>query len=417
LRFSWKDTAIAAPFCAVIGAGPAGLIAAERLAHAGARVEVFDHMPSPARKFLMAGRGGLNLTHSEPLDLFLTRYGAARARLEPYLRAFSPQDLRDFCAGLGEETFIGTSGRVFPKSFKASPLLRALLARLANQGVRLKTRHGFLGFGQGRALKFRDAFGATLEITPDAAVFALGGASWPRLGTDGGWTRAFGEAGIALTPLAPANCALHLAWSPHFLEAFEGQPLKSLQVFHGDKAARGDLLLTRRGFEGGPAYALASAVRESLARGDAATLTLDLRPDQSVEVLAARLGRPGGKASLATHLRKTLALSKIDIALLREASPEGLPQDPQALAARVKAVPLEVVGVAGFERAISTAGGVAFEALDADLMLKVRPGIFVAGEMLDFDAPTGGYLLQAAFSTGVAAAQGAARFLGLSISS
>src|SRR5208283_3041011 len=288
-------------------------------------------------------------------------------------------------------------------------LLRALLARLTDQGVVFKPRHAFVGFGQGRTLKLRDAFGATLEITPDAAVFALGGASWPRLGTDGGWTRAFGEAGIAVTPLATANCALHLAWSPHFLEAFEGQPLKSLQVFHGDKAARGDLVVTRRGLEGGPAYALASGVRESFATGDAATLSVDLRPDQSVEVLAAKLGRPRGKASLATHLRKTLALSKIDIALLREALPEGLPQDPQALAACVKAAPLKVGGVAGFERAISTAGGVAFDALDADLMLKVRPGIFVAGEMLDFDAPTGGYLLQAAFSTGAAAAQGAAR--------
>ena len=409
-----KDTPIAAPYCAVIGAGPAGLVAAERLARAGARVEVFDHMPSPARKFLMAGRGGLNLTHSEPLDLFLTRYGAAAARLEPHIRAFSPQDLRDFCAGLGEETFVGTSGRVFPGSFKASPLLRALMGRLGQQGVVFKLRRAFLGFGEGRALKLRDADGATLEVTPDAAVFALGGASWPRLGTDGGWTRAFAEAGVALTPLAPANCALHLAWSPHFLEGFEGEPLKSLRVVNGDKAARGDLVVTRRGLEGGPAYALASALRESLARGDAATLTVDLRPDQSVEALAAKLGRPRGKASLATHLRKTLGLSRIDIALLREASPEGLPHDPQALAACVKAAPLKIAGVAGFERAISSAGGVAFEALDADLMLKARPGLFVAGEMLDYDAPTGGYLLQAAFSTGVAAGRGAARFVGLS---
>jgi uncharacterized flavoprotein (TIGR03862 family) len=374
-------------------------------------------MPSAARKFLMAGRGGLNLTHSEPLDLFLTRYGAAAARLEPYLRVFSPQDLRDFCAGLGEETFIGTSGRVFPKGFKASPLLRALLTRLSRQGVVFKMRHAFLGFGQGRGLKLRDPAGAALEITPDAVIFALGGGSWPRLGADGGWTRAFAEAGIPLTPLAPANCALHLAWSLHFLEAFEGQPLKSLRLAHGDKAVRGDLVVTRRGLEGGPAYALASTLRESLARGEPATLSVDLRPDQSVETLAARLGRPRGKASLATHLRKTLALSKIDIALLREASPEGLPQDPQALAARIKAAPLKIAGVAGFERAISTAGGVAFDALDADLMLKARPGMFVAGEMLDFDAPTGGYLLQAAFSTGLAAGQGAARFVGLSIPS
>jgi uncharacterized flavoprotein (TIGR03862 family) len=372
-------------------------------------------MPTPARKFLMAGRGGLNLTHSEPLDLFLMHYGAAAARLEPYLRAFSPQDLRDYCAGLGEETFVGSSGRVFPKSFKASPLLRALLARLADYGVVFKMRYEFIGFGQGRALKLCDGAGAGIDIMPDAAVFALGGASWPRLGTNGGWTRAFMVAGIALTPLAPANCALHLAWSPHFLAAFEGQPLKSLRVSHGAEAARGDLVVTRRGLEGGPAYALASALRESLARGEAATLYVDLRPDRLVEALAAKLARPRGKASLATHLRKTLALSKIDIALLREASPEGLPQEPQSLAARVKAAPLTIAGVAGFERAISCAGGVAFDALDENLMLKARPGIFVAGEMLDFDAPTGGYLLQAAFSTGVAAGRGAARFVGLEV--
>ena len=410
-----KDTPITAPTCAIIGAGPAGLIAAETLARAGGRVEVFDHMPSPARKLLMAGRGGLNLTHSEPLDLFLPRYGAAAARLRPYLRAFSPQDLRDFCAGLGEETFIGSSGRVFPKSFKASPLLRALLARLSEQGVVFKLRYEFIGFGPGRTLKLRDAAGAALDFTPDAAIFALGGASWPRLGTDGGWTRAFAEAGVALTRLAPANCALHLAWSAYFLDSFEGQPLKSLRVSHGVQAARGDLVVTRRGLEGGPAYALASALRETLARGEEAVLTLDLRPDQSVEALAAKLARPRGKASLATHLRKTLGLSKIDIAALREASTEGLPQEPQALATRVKASPFAIAGVAGFEQAISTAGGVAFDALNDDLMLKARPGVFVAGEMLDFDAPTGGYLLQAAFSTGVAAGRGAARFLGLKV--
>ncbi len=371
-------------------------------------------MPSAARKFLMAGRGGLNLTHSEPLDLFLTRYGAAARRFEPYLRAFSPQDLRDFCTGLGEETFVGTSGRIFPKSFKASPLLRALLARLNSRDVVFKLRHDFIGFGEGRRLRLRAA-GAAVDIEPEAAIFALGGASWPRLGTDGGWTRAFAEAGVALTPLAPANCALHLAWSPYFLEAFEGQPLKSLRVSHGGQAARGDLVVTRRGLEGGPAYVLASALRETLARGEEAVVTVDLRPDQRVEALAAKLARPRGKASLATHLRKTLALSKIDIAALREASPDGLPQEAQALAARVKAAPLTIAGVAGFERAISSAGGVAFDALEEDLMLKARPGVFVAGEMLDFDAPTGGYLLQAAFSTGVAAARGAARFLGLKV--
>ena len=397
----------------MFGAGPAGLFAADVLSGAGARVEIFDHMPSPARKFLMAGRGGLNLTHGEPLEVFMTRYGAAAAQLEPFLSAFPPQKLREFCAALGEETFVGSSGRVFPKSFKASPLLRALLAKLSARGVVFHMRHRFIGFGEGLELLLQDAAGAALEIAPDAAVFALGGASWPRLGTDGGWTRAFAEAGVRLAPLAPANCAPHLCWSAHFLGGFEGQPIKTLRLSHGGQSARGDVVVTRRGLEGGPAYALASALRESLARDGAALLRVDLRPDRRVEDLAARLARPREKASLATHLRKTLGLAKVDVALLREAFPEGLPQEAEALATRIKDAPLAITEVAGFERAISTSGGVSFDALDAELMLKTRPGIFVAGEMLDFDAPTGGYLLQAAFSTGVAAGKGAACFLGL----
>jgi uncharacterized flavoprotein (TIGR03862 family) len=405
-----KEPTIAAPFCAVLGAGPAGLVAADVLSRVGAQVTVFDHMPSPARKFLMAGRGGLNLTHSEPLDVFLARYGDAAAALAPFLRAFPPQTLRDYYAKLGVDTFVGTSGRVFPKGSKASPLLRALLRKLEAQGVRFEMRHRFEAFGEGGALLLLGATGERVKIAPDAAVFALGGASWPRLGTDGGWASAFNDAGVRTTPLAPANCALHVGWSEHFVAGFEGQPIKTLRLRHGEHIARGDLVVTRRGLEGGPAYALASALRESLARGSAATLYVDLRPDQSNAALAAKLARPREKASLATHLRKTLGLAKIDVALLREASPNGLPQEPEALAARVKDIRLAIIGVAGFERAISTSGGVAFDALDAGLMLKDRPGVFVAGEMLDFDAPTGGYLLQAAFSTGVAAGEAAARF-------
>ncbi|MGA8169902.1 MAG: TIGR03862 family flavoprotein [Methylocystis sp.] len=396
----------------MIGAGPAGLVAADVLSRAGALVTVFDHKPSPARKFLMAGRGGLNLTHSEPLDIFLTRYGAAAGRLKPIFGAFPPERLRDFCAELGEETYVGTSGRVFPKSFKASPLLRALLARLTQQGVRFE-RAAFEGFVGDDALSMRGSAGGTHTLAPDAAVFALGGASWPRLGSDGGWTRTFEAMGVAITPLAPANCGALIRWSEHFQGAFEGQPIKTILVRHGGATARGDLVVTRVGLEGGPAYALASGLRAEIERGGGATLSVDLRPDASAAELARRLERERGKQSQATFLRKALKLAKIETALLREARPKGLPRESEALAELIKNIPLAVTGVAGFERAISTSGGVSFDELDASLMLKRRPGVFLAGEMLDFDAPTGGYLLQAAFSTGFVAGQGAARFLGL----
>ena len=401
-----------APFCAVIGAGPAGLIAADVLSRAGARVTVFDHKPSPARKFLMAGRGGLNLTHSEPLEIFLTRYGAAAERLEPIIRAFPPDRLREFCAELGEETFIGTSGRVFPKSFKASPLLRALLARLAAQGVRFE-RGAFEGFVGDNALSLRGSGDENREVAPDAAILALGGASWPRLGSDGGWTRAFDALGVATTPLAPANCGALIRWSEHFQGAFEGQPIKTILLRNSAATARGDVVVTRAGLEGGPAYALASSLRAEVERGGGASLSVDLRPDASAAELARKLERERGKQSLATFLRKTIKLAKIEMALLREASPLGLPRENEALAELIKNIPLAVTGVSGFERAISTSGGVRFDELDAALMLKKRPGLFLAGEMLDFDAPTGGYLLQAAFSTGFAAGLGAARYLGL----
>jgi len=358
----------------------------------------------------MAGRGGLNLTHSEPLEVFLTRYGAAARRLEPIIRAFPPDRLREFCSELGEETFVGSSGRVFPKSFKASPLLRALLARLAGQGVRFE-RADFEGFVGEDALSLRGPGDEMRALAPDAAILALGGASWPRLGSDGGWTRAFDASGVAIAPLAPANCGARIRWSEYFRAAFEGQPIKTVRLRHGAAAARGDLVVTRTGLEGGPAYALASSLREA---GDGpATLYVDLRPDASVAELARRLDRERGKQSLATFLRKTLNLAKIETALLREARPQGLPRESEALAELIKNIPLTVTGVAGFERAISTSGGVSFSELDAVLMLKRRPGVFLAGEMLDFDAPTGGYLLQAAFSTGFIAGQGAARYLGL----
>ncbi|WP_370631454.1 NAD(P)/FAD-dependent oxidoreductase [Methylosinus sp. Sm6] len=393
----------------MIGAGPAGLIAADRLARLGAKVTVYEHKPSPARKLLMAGRGGLNITHSENLDKFIARYGAATARLEPYLRDFPPEALRAFCAELGEDTFVGSSGRVFPKSFKASPLLRALLARLAANGVTIATRHRFEGFADDGALRLTGAGGETL-IRAGAVVLALGGASWPRLGSDGAWSGVLSASGVAVTPLAPANCGVAIDWPESFRASFEGAPLKTIALRHGDARIAGDIVVTRGGLEGGPVYALSSALRRAVERDGAATMQVDLRPSLSIEALAAKLARSRGKQSVANFLRKAAGLAKLEVALLRVAAPTP-PEDAHALAALVKNLPLTIIATAGLERAISTSGGVAFDELDEDLMLKRLPGVYVAGEMLDFDAPTGGYLLQAAFSTGMAAARGVARRL------
>ncbi|KAF2991076.1 TIGR03862 family flavoprotein [Methylocystis sp. MJC1] len=403
--------AAAAPFCAVIGAGPAGLFAAEMLARAGARVVIYEHKPSPARKFLMAGRGGLNITHSENLERFISRYGAAAKRLGPYVRAFPPQALRDFCAELGEATFVGSSGRVFPASFKASPLLRGWLGRLAQLGVTIALRHSFLGFAQDGTLRLRGPDGHEVSRAAGAVVLALGGASWPKLGSEGGWVGLLKATGIEVTPLSAANSGALVRWSPIFRADFEGQPIKTVLLRHGEATARGDMVVTAKGLEGGPVYALSSRLREATTKG-ATALLVDLRPDTSQVCLARKLSRRPPKQSHATFLRRA-GFSKAEIGLLREAQPEGLPRDAEALATLIKNAPLTVTGVAGLERAISTAGGVVFEELDADLMLKKMPGVFLAGEMLDYDAPTGGYLLQAAFATGRAAGRGAARYLGL----
>ncbi|MBU3888237.1 TIGR03862 family flavoprotein [Methylosinus sp. KRF6] len=399
------------PNCVIVGGGPAGLFAADQLAQQGASVTVYERKPSVARKFLMAGRGGLNITHSEPLDRLIARYGEAADRLGPIIGAFPPQSLRDYCAELGEETFVGSSGRVFPKSFKASPLLRALLGRLAANGVRIETRASFEGFAESGALLIADASGARREIAADAAILALGGASWPRLGADGGWVETLLAKGVEIAPLLPANCAVVIDWPADFAKAFEGTPLKTISLHHGEARSLGDIVVTRTGIEGGPVYALASALGRALARGEGATLHVDLRPSSTAEALAQRLARPREKQSMASFLRKTLRLTKLEIALLRFCGP--LPQAPDALAERVKNLPLAIVATAGLERAISTAGGVRFAALDDDLMLKNLPGVFVAGEMLDFDAPTGGYLLQASFSSAFVAARGVAGRLGL----
>ncbi len=398
----------------VIGAGPAGLMAATRLAAAGWEVAVFDRMPTPARKLLIAGNGGLNLTHSEPLDRLLDRYGPARDALAPAIRAFTPDALRAWCDGLGQPTFVGSSGRVFPTAFKAAPLLRAWLRQLAGAGVVLHPRHRWTGWtGPGR-LAFDTPDGPAEHAAPDATVLALGGASWPRLGSDGAWTAILAAAGVAVAPLRPSNCGLAIAWSERFRGRFEGMPLKRLALRHGEATSRGEAVVTAGGLEGGAVYALSAAVRDALARDGRATLHVDLRPDLDAPVLAARLAAPRRAQSLSTFLRKQAGLAPVAIALLHEtAGPDDVSRlDPPALAARVKALPLRVVGIAGLDRAISSAGGIALHEIDADFRLRRLRTTFAAGEMLDWEAPTGGYLLQAALSTGLAAAEGVLRGAG-----
>ena len=403
------DTASPAPStAAVIGAGPAGLMAAERLAQAGLRVTVHERMPSVARKFLMAGRGGLNLTHSEPSAPFLDRYDApARARISGWLDAFSPADLTAWVEGLGQETFVGSSGRVFPKAMKASPLLRAWLARLGGLGVEIRVRSRWAGWKDG-ALSFDTSEGERIE-RPDAVVLALGGASWAKLGSDAAWVPGLQEAGVAVAPFRPSNVGFDVVWSPLLRDRFAGQPVKGVALTHAGRTVRGEAMIAAYGIVGGAVYALSAGLRDAVERDGSAELTLDLRPDLSRPALTQKLLKPRGKDSLSNWLRKTAHLDPVAIALLREGGP--LPTEPGPLAARIKGVTLTLTGVQGLTRAISSAGGVALDAVNERLMLKARPGVFVAGEMLDWEAPTGGYLLQASFASGVVAASGVTDWL------
>ena len=392
----------------IIGAGPAGLMAAERLARAGAAVVVHEAMPSVARKFLMAGRGGLNLTHSEDIAPFTGRYGEAAGTVAPWLEAFSPTHLIGWAEGLGQATFTGSSGRVFPRAMKASPLLRAWLGRLAELGVEVRTRSR-LAARREDGWVFHAPDGERVE-TPDAVVLALGGASWPRLGSDGAWRGWLEAEGVTVKPFRPSNVGFDVAWSDVFADRFAGQPLKPVALTHGERTVRGEAMVTRYGLEGGAIYALSAALREAAERDGSAALTVDLRPDLSVEALAGRLTRPRGKDSATNWLRKVGGLSPVAAGLLREI-PGDLPAGADKLARRIKAVRLTLTGVQGLERAISSAGGVGLDQIDDGLMLKAMPGVFVAGEMLDWEAPTGGYLLQASMASGVVAAAGVARWL------
>jgi uncharacterized flavoprotein (TIGR03862 family) len=392
---------------AVVGAGPAGLIAAEVAAQGGARVTVFDRMPAAGRKFLLAGRGGLNLTHSEPLDAFLARYGAATPHLRAAIVAFPPETLRAWCEALGQETFVGSSGRVFPRSLKASPLLRAWIRRLDAAGVVFRPRHRWTGWSDDGALTFETPSGAVTERA-DATVLALGGASWPRLGSDGSWVEIMARVGIGIAPLRPANAGVRVNWSAVFRDRSEGEPLKRIALSLAGRSVRGEALVTRTGLEGGGIYALSSPIRDALDDAGEAILHIDLRPDLTAAALIAKLGAARGKQSLSTFLRKAASLAPVAIGLLQESQAGKLGTlPPEALATLIKAVPVRLSGVADIAKAISTAGGVAFEAIDPGYMLRKKPGTFVAGEMLDWEAPTGGYLLQACFATGVAAGQGA----------
>jgi uncharacterized flavoprotein (TIGR03862 family) len=395
---------------AVIGGGPAGLMAAEVLSAAGVAVTVYDRMPSLGRKLLMAGRGGLNLTHSEPLERFLTRYGAAQASVGPLVSAFAPADLISWANGLGQETHVGTSGRVFPRSHKASPLLRAWLGRLEAQGVQVRPRHNWLGWDDSGALRFATP-GLETTVRADAVILALGGASWPRLGSTGDWTDLLGGLGVEVAELRPATVGFEAGWSELFRDRFHGAPLKNVMLAFMGNTARGDAVVTREGLEGGAVYALSAALRDAIGRDGRAVLEIDLRPDQTVGQLTARLAIPRGGQSTANYLRKAAHLSPVEINLLRESHGVALDLTAGGLARAIKSVPVSLTGVRPIARAISTAGGISFGAVDQDLQLVAKPGVFVAGEMLDWEAPTGGYLLQAAFATGVAAAQGALRRL------
>ena len=397
----------------VVGAGPAGLMAAEVLASGGVPVQVYDAMPSAGRKFLLAGRGGLNLTHSEPVDRFVTRLRPAHRDLEAMVRAFDAQALCAWAAQLGIDTFVGTSGRVFPTGMKAAPLLRAWLHRLRAAGVSFYMRHRWSGWGDdGQSLRFMTPQGQSL-VRADAVVLALGGASWPRLGSDGAWQGLLREAGVQVAPLVPSNCGFDVAggWTAHFAQRFAGHPFKSVAIEVDGRMRKGEFVATATGVEGSLVYAASAFLREQIAAQGQAVLRLDLLPDRSPAQVLAEVSHPRGSRSLSSHLKGRLGLEGIKLGVLYELLPREQLHDASALAGAIKCLPLRLAAARPIEEAISSAGGVQWDALDASLMLRARPGVWCAGEMLDWEAPTGGYLLTASMATGRAAGEGALRLL------
>ncbi|MBD3811580.1 MAG: TIGR03862 family flavoprotein [Betaproteobacteria bacterium] len=402
---------------AVIGGGPAGLMAAEILSQDGVQVDLYDAMPSFGRKFLLAGVGGMNITHSEPFDAFLSRYGARAADIQPLLGVFSPATLREWIHGLGVETFVGSSGRVFPKDMKAAPLLRAWLHRLRESGVRFHVRHRWLGWVNDGALRFASPQGE-LNVCANAVVLALGGGSWAKLGSDGAWVPLLEQRGVEIAPLLPSNCGFDVAggWSEHLRSRFAGQPLKTVALRFSDAAGHvhqrtGELMLSDTGVEGSLVYALSALLRDTIALQGLATLELDLAPDKPLQRLVAEVAHPRGARSLSSHLQSRAGIKGVKMALLREILSAEQLNDPEKLAHAIKSLPLTLGAPRPLDEVISSAGGVRFEALDDTLMLRKLPGVFCAGEMLDWEAPTGGYLLTACLASGRVAGQGALHYL------
>ncbi|HEY8098998.1 MAG TPA: TIGR03862 family flavoprotein [Methylobacter sp.] len=399
---------------AIVGGGPAGLMAAEVLSQAGVKVDLYDAMPSVGRKFLMAGKGGMNITHSEPYDQFLSRYGSRQAHIKPLLDAFGPEALRAWVQALGFDTFIGSSGKVFPVEMKAAPLLRAWLHRLRADGVSFHMRHKWLGWDDG-LLRFQTPEGEK-KVSADAVVLALGGGSWARLGSTGAWVPLLIQRGVPVELLQPSNCGFCIGWSEFFQSRFAGQPLKPvLASFTGSDGfefcERGEMLVTADGVEGSLIYKMSAALRGQIAATGAAVIYLDLAPSKDQQFLIDRISAPRGKLSMANHLRKRIGIDGVKAGLLRELLSKEDFDDPVRLAEAIKALPVKLVAARPMDEAISTAGGVSFDALDEHLMIRAMPGVFCAGEMLDWEAPTGGYLLSACFAGGRVAGKGALAWL------
>jgi uncharacterized flavoprotein (TIGR03862 family) len=395
---------------AIVGGGPAGLMTAEVVSTHGIGVDVYDSMPSVGRKFLMAGKSGLNLTHSEPFEQFVSRYGKRRAQLEPMLRTFRPEELDQWAHGLGIETFVGTSGRVFPVGMKASPLLRAWLKRLSDSGVTFHLRHRWKGWLTNGSLYFETPQ-RSISVKPDVTVLALGGGSWSRLGSDGAWIPWLEEAGVQVEPLKPSNCGFDVAWSPHFRERFDGHPIKSVVLSFGSFRQQGEFIVTKEGVEGSLIYAASALLRDEIEVRGSATMMLDLAPDRAYEWLADRLARPRGSRTMASHVEKTVGIKGVKAGLLREFASKEDFMSTERLAHLIKSLPVTLIAPRPLDEAISSAGGVRFESLDERLMIRSMPGVFCAGEMLDWEAPTGGYLLTACFATGYAAGMGVSQWL------